>query len=154
MRIGEFAKRAGVGIQTIRFYEREGLLPPPPRTAAGYREFTIEDLERVRVIRVCQKIGFTLGDIKGLLEPHRALASLGLDLPAKQEASRNILKSATARLDQLDEMLATLQGVRSGMAELVAGLTKGELRTCPAAKAVKHVKVAPRPGPGAVPRQS
>src|SRR5271165_6959995 len=60
MRIGELAERAEVNIQTLRFYEREGLIPPPERTASGYRSYALSDLERVRFIRICQGLGFTL----------------------------------------------------------------------------------------------
>ncbi len=75
MRIGELARRAGVNVQTLRFYEREGLLPSPSRTASGYRAYSPADLERVRVIRVCQRIGFTLKQVRAVIEPHGVLAS-------------------------------------------------------------------------------
>ena len=54
MRTGELARQAGVNIQTVRFYERERLLDPPPRTPAGYRRYSADDLERVVFIKTCQ----------------------------------------------------------------------------------------------------
>src|SRR5215468_10514333 len=70
MKTGELARQAGVNIQTIRFYERERLLASPPRTAAGYRRYSQEDLERVVFIKTCQRLGFTLKDIRSLTELH------------------------------------------------------------------------------------
>jgi DNA-binding transcriptional MerR regulator len=76
MRIGELAVRAEVNIQTLRFYEREGLLRPPARTPSGYRSYTVSDLERVRFIRLCQRLGFTLHEIQHLLILHQNLTEI------------------------------------------------------------------------------
>ena len=67
--IGKLASAAGVGVETIRFYEREGLLKPSARSASNYRLYSEEDLERLRFIRAAQATGFTLGDVKALLRP-------------------------------------------------------------------------------------
>jgi DNA-binding transcriptional MerR regulator len=71
---GELAKRGGVNIETIRYYERRGLLPKPPRSAAGYRLFSLDDDRRVRFIKRAQELGFSLKEIEELLalqnEPH------------------------------------------------------------------------------------
>ncbi len=69
--IGAFAKAVGVRPDTIRYYERNGLLPHPARSSAGYRLYAESDLERVRFIRKAQQLGFTLGEI-GLLLTQRA----------------------------------------------------------------------------------
>lgn len=68
MQIGELAKRAGVNIQTVRFYERRGLLPNPQRKESGYRMYGEEDLRRMRFIRQAKALGFSLNDIKGFLQ--------------------------------------------------------------------------------------
>jgi MerR family mercuric resistance operon transcriptional regulator len=67
MQIGELAKQAGVNIQTIRFYEREKLLPAPTRKPSGYRVYTVEDLRRLRFIRQAKALGFRLEDIRAIL---------------------------------------------------------------------------------------
>ncbi len=67
MKIGELAKKASVGIQTIRFYERQGLLPDPGRTDSGYRLFTDAHLRQLRFIRQAKALGFALEEIKGIL---------------------------------------------------------------------------------------
>lgn len=76
MRISELARRASVNIQTVRFYERRGLLREPARTASGYRSYEQADLESVVFIRWCQRLGFTLNEVRQLLELHRAIAKL------------------------------------------------------------------------------
>jgi MerR family copper efflux transcriptional regulator len=67
MTVGALAKQAGVKIDTIRYYERRGLLPKPPRTDCGYRTFTPSSLERLRFIRQAQALGFTLAEVNQLL---------------------------------------------------------------------------------------
>jgi MerR family mercuric resistance operon transcriptional regulator len=67
LRIGEIAKRAGVSVGTVRYYERRKLLPPSPRSDGGYRLFAVETIERVRFIKQAQEMGFSLDDITTLL---------------------------------------------------------------------------------------
>src|SRR2546428_8659491 len=67
MRIGELAARAGVSVQTVRFYEREKLLPTPERTESGYRVYGDEDLRRLRFIRQAKALGFSLVEIREIL---------------------------------------------------------------------------------------
>jgi Hg(II)-responsive transcriptional regulator len=68
MRVGELADAADVGVQTVRYYERRGLLPPPPRTPAGYRRYPPAAVDRVRFIRRAKELGFSLREIGELLE--------------------------------------------------------------------------------------
>jgi MerR family copper efflux transcriptional regulator len=67
MTVGALAKQANVKIDTIRYYERRGLLPKPPRTDSGYRTFTFSSVERLRFIKQAQALGFTLAEVKQLL---------------------------------------------------------------------------------------
>ncbi len=66
--IGPLAKQAGVGVEAIRFYEREGLLPEPPRSASGYRQYSSDSVQRLRFIRKAQTLGFSLNEISELLD--------------------------------------------------------------------------------------
>jgi DNA-binding transcriptional MerR regulator len=68
MRIGDLAARAGVDAQTVRYYEREGLLDAPQRTASGYRDYGERHLERLNFIRHCRSLDMPLGDVRRLLE--------------------------------------------------------------------------------------
>src|SRR4051794_6456580 len=65
--IGELAKATGTKVVTIRYYEQAGLLPPPPRTAANYRAYGLDHLNRLRFIRRCRDLGFTLDQVRDLL---------------------------------------------------------------------------------------
>src|SRR6266542_5401936 len=86
--IGELARRPGIGQSTVRYYERAGVLPQPGRTAANYRLYADDAVTRLRFIRRAQQLGFTLNEIKGLLDlrvsrrmvPQYPLAGRFLDL--------------------------------------------------------------------------
>jgi MerR family mercuric resistance operon transcriptional regulator len=67
MRRGELAQRSGCNIETVRFYEKQGLLPAPPRTAGGHRNYDREHLKRLTFIRRSRELGFTLDQVRGLL---------------------------------------------------------------------------------------
>lgn len=86
--IGDVARAAGVGVETIRFYERRGLLPAPPRTAAGYRLYSPSAFERIRFIRHAKALGFTLEEIEDLLSLRRAPGCTCADV--KERADRKI----------------------------------------------------------------
>src|ERR1700687_2026699 len=75
MRVGDLAKRAGVNIQTVRFYERERVLRQPPRTSSGYRAYTDIDLRRLVLIKQLQPLGFTLKEIRQFAALHDSLPS-------------------------------------------------------------------------------
>jgi MerR family copper efflux transcriptional regulator len=131
MKTGELAKRAGVNIQTIRFYEREGLLRRPGRTAAGYRAYEASDLEQVVFIRQCQQLGFTLADVREVNALHRVLADSarkGLN----SAAQRDLLATAKRRLLAIDEKIAALMQLKSGMDAVVNVLEGRAAAVCPA----------------------
>jgi len=124
MRTGELARQAGVNIQTVRFYERERLLASPPRTAAGYRRYGQQDLERVVFIKTCQQLGFTLKDIRSLAELHGRLPRAGGGLAEKSERlkiaaiAQDRLRQIEEKIRQLSEMRAHLQAVyETGLAD-------------------------------------
>ena len=102
MRIGEIAKRAGVTVDTVRFYERVGVLPAPARTESGYRDYEPETAERIQLTRELQGIGFTLSDAVDALAAHDAGG-------ATCESERWRLQAA---LDRVDARLAELTALR------------------------------------------
>ena len=73
--IGQLARQARVNIETIRYYERRGLLSAPPRNRSGHRRYSIEALRRTDFIKRCQKLGFSLKEIEEILEKKRAVRS-------------------------------------------------------------------------------
>jgi len=131
MRIGELAARAEVNIQTLRFYEREGLLRPPARTVSGYRAYMDSDLEQVRFIRLCQGLGFTLREIQHLLILHKSVAEYRGTVKMKPSAVREIVTMANERLGLIDEKLSALSSMRTELTSLVAALTADPSGACP-----------------------
>jgi MerR family copper efflux transcriptional regulator len=114
--IGELAEAAGVATDTVRFYERRGLLPAPPRTASGYRQYDDEALDRLRFILRAKQLGFTLAEVDGLM-------------PARFATVRS---AAVAKIAALDAEAAELARVRERLAVLVASCDDGDLVTCEA----------------------
>src|SRR5215469_13998755 len=103
MHIGELARAAGVNIQTIRFYEREGLLPEPVRTASGYRSYEQRDLDQVLFIRRNHEIGFTLAEIQQLLHLHAALETMPRPMRRKPAEVNQIIALGRERLRQVNQ---------------------------------------------------
>jgi MerR family mercuric resistance operon transcriptional regulator len=108
LKIGEVADRAGVNLQTIRYYEREGLLPEPPRLASGYRMFPLDAVQRVRFIKRAQELGFTLSEIKELL-------ALRID---RERRSGDVQKLAQAKIADIEQKIRTLQSMKRVLKEL------------------------------------
>jgi MerR family copper efflux transcriptional regulator len=118
--IGALAKRAGVGIDTVRYYEREGLLEPQARLASGYRRYTANEIARLRFIRKAQALGFSLNEIRELLS-----------LSSHRDVGR-VKKKAEAKLSDVDRRIAELQRVRAALAGLVRACPgHGRAEECP-----------------------
>ncbi len=116
MKIGELAKRGGVNIQTIRFYERERVLRVAPRTVSGYRSYTERDLQHVLFVKQCQQLGFTLAEIKQLAGLHESLAaSRNLDRVAMDRFSL----MASERLRMIDGKISALREMRRNLERLL-----------------------------------
>ena len=123
--IGQLAKRGGVGIDTVRYYERNGLLAPRTRLASGYRRYSDLEVARLRFIRRAQALGFTLKEIKGLLA-----------LSAQRDVGR-VKSSAQAKLVDVEERIADLERMREGLAKLIAACPgHGRAADCPILKAL------------------
>ena len=103
MKIGEIARQAGVTVDTVRFYERVGVLPAPARTESGYRDYEPRTVERIQLTRELQAIGFTLADAVDALAAHDAGG-------ATCESERWRLDAALARVDA---KLAELNALRA-----------------------------------------
>ena len=111
MRIGEAARRAGVRVVTVRFYEAEGLLPPAERTASGYRELPESIVQRLRFIRRAQELGFSLAEIREFLRASDARGQL------RAEQIRPI---AETKLADLDERIRDLRRMQRAIRTLLA----------------------------------
>jgi MerR family mercuric resistance operon transcriptional regulator len=115
MRIGEVAAQAGVNVQTIRFYERRGLLKKPHRLSSGYRDYPAEVVKVVRFIKRTQKRGFTLQEIEILLQR----------LAARSLTAAEVRAGFKAKIQSLEEQIHELQTMRD---KLSAGLENCECR--------------------------
>lgn len=123
LRIGDLARRAGVNLQTIHYYERRALLPEPPRTASNYRMYPRDAIRRVRFIKHAQELGFTLEEIKELIS-----------LRATPRACCNdVRERAEQKAKQIDEKIRSLKAMRKALASLVAECSNGEdsVSECP-----------------------
>ncbi len=116
MKIGELAKKAGVNIQTIRFYEREQILREPQRTASGYRAYSDADFQRVVFIKVCQNIGFTLNEIRQLSGLHDSLSKTDV---GDAKPLHEICQMAQQRLRLIDEKIEALQTMRCNLLDFL-----------------------------------
>lgn len=122
MTIGRVARSAGVGVETIRFYERKGLIEQPLRPLdAGFRVYPAETVRRIRFIREAQEIGFSLREIDELL-------SLRAD-PAADSA--DVRRRAIAKRDEVERKIAHLQEIHGALEELISACPgRGAVREC------------------------
>jgi MerR family transcriptional regulator, copper efflux regulator len=118
--IGTLAQRAGVGIDTVRYYERSGLISPRERLPSGYRRYGGLEISRLRFIRRAQALGFSLKEIRELLA-----------LSSQRDVGR-VKKAAQAKLKDVERRIASLERVRDGLATLIAACPgHGRASGCP-----------------------
>ncbi|HQY70936.1 MAG TPA: MerR family transcriptional regulator [Pseudomonadales bacterium] len=125
--IGELARRAGVAIDTVRYYERNQLLDPAGRLASGYRRYGDSELRRLRFIRRAKALGFSLADV-------RALLSL-----SDERNVAKVKRAAEARLAEVEQRLAELERIRNALQALVAACPgHGRAEACPILNALNQ----------------
>ena len=107
--IGKLARAGDVGVETVRFYEKTGLLDEPPRSSSGYRQYPPEAVSRLRFIRRAKAVGFSLSEIKELLE-----------LRASRQNAGSVKAVAEARIDEIDLRLVELKEMRRLLERLTA----------------------------------
>jgi MerR family mercuric resistance operon transcriptional regulator len=121
-RIGQLAKKANVNLETIRYYERRGLLLEPPRNKSGHRQYSIKDLRRTEFIKRTQSLGFSLQEISDLLslkvEPDKTCA--------------DVQQRVKSKLIDIEEKIETLQRMKEVLQRLETNCPgKGPLNECP-----------------------
>ena len=118
----ELAKQGGVNLQTIRYYERTGLLPKPPRSGSGYRQFSTESVRRVLFIKRAQELGFSLKEIKELLALRIAPGSTRED----------VRKRAESKIVDIDGKVQHLRAMKKALVQLTDSCCgSGPASDCP-----------------------
>jgi Cu(I)-responsive transcriptional regulator len=120
--IGEVSKQTGLGVDTIRFYEKEKLIPPPPRSHSGYRIYSTEIVERICFIQRAKTLGFTLSEIADLLS-----------LRANPESSAaEVKQKALRKIDAIENKIRNLKEIQKELKALAATCSgTGTVDTCP-----------------------
>ncbi|HEY0786796.1 MAG TPA: MerR family transcriptional regulator [Acidobacteriaceae bacterium] len=139
MRIGELAQKAAVNIQTIRFYERRGLLRAPLRNSSGYRAYEKSDLDQVTFIKRNQELGFTLEEIKQILHLHSVVAAMAFPLRQKPAELSAILAIGRERLACINQKARTLRAMGLRLTSIVRQLEAATVATCPASTPARRV---------------
>lgn len=127
--IGEVANRSGIGIETIRFYERKGLIDDPPRTVSGYRQYPEDVILKLRFIRQAKQLGFSLQDIKELLALRIEPGVTCKDIKARTTSKISEIEEKIQILLKMKKVLTTLDTSCKG---------RGPISSCPILAALEH----------------
>lgn len=126
---GELAQQGRVNSETIRYYERRGLLPKPPRTPAGYRTFGTDAVRRLHFIKRAQELGFALKEIKELL---------ALRVDARTSCA-DVRKRAEAKIASIEQKLRALRAMKRALVRLTAACVgRGPVSACPILESLDH----------------
>jgi MerR family transcriptional regulator, mercuric resistance operon regulatory protein len=129
LRTGEVAARAGVNVETLRYYERRGILAKPGRRPSGYREYPPDAVRLIRFIKKAQGLGFTLDEVQELLRLRSDGAASCSDVRA----------AAAAKIAHIDAKIRSLSAMRSALDALVASCNRSRsTRECPILEALEH----------------
>jgi Hg(II)-responsive transcriptional regulator len=132
MWISEAAEQAGVNVQTLRYYERRGLLPKPPRRTSGYREFPADAVRIVRFIKRAQELGFSLDEVEELLR---------LRKNSRRDRAR-IRRVAEQRVAQIDQKIDELTRMRKALSGLVHACHADADLDCPIIEALDRAEAS------------
>ncbi len=125
--IGRLARQAGVGVETIRYYEREGLIDQPPRRGSGYRQYDPEVVRRLQFIRHAKELGFTLREIRELLD-------LRVDTDCRCES---VLQLAQHRLIDIEQRIEKLERMKQVLSKLTTACRERQRADpCPILEAI------------------
>lgn len=120
MRIGELARLSGTLRETIRYYEQVALIPAPPRTASGYRRYSGEHLKRLRFLRRCRDLGFSIAEVRSLL--HLAERA--------EQSCRPVTDLATEHLTRIRARIVDLKRLERSIADLLGSCPNERISDC------------------------
>jgi MerR family mercuric resistance operon transcriptional regulator len=122
LNIGQVAKRTGVTVETVRFYEKQDLIAAPQRSDAGYRQYPPETVKRVQFIQHAKEVGFTLKDIGELLALRQKPGTSCADIKL----------CATQKIEEVDQKIHDLQRIRDALGRMIMKCSgRGDLSECP-----------------------
>ena len=121
MTVGALAKQAGVNLETVRFYEKERLLPKPERTSGGHRLYTAADVERLQFIQRAKGVGFTLKEIRTLVRVREAEPS---------ESCEDVMELARRKLAEIEAKLAELGEMRTALHKFIDACPETDAAHC------------------------
>ena len=120
--IGQVAKQTGVTVETVRFYEKQGLIAAPQRSESGYRQYSQETVKRVRFIQNAKEVGFTLKDIGELLALRQEPGTSCPDIKLR----------ATQKIDEVDQKIRDLKRIREALTRMILKCgSRGAVSQCP-----------------------
>ena len=120
--IGQVAKQTGLTVETVRFYEKKGLILTPERSESGYRQYSSDTLKRLRFILRAKEVGFTLNDIAELLDLRRKPGTTCTDIKLR----------ALAKMEDIDQKMKDLKNIHDSLSQLVLRCSgRGKLSDCP-----------------------
>lgn len=126
---GQAAKAAQVGSETLRYYERIGIIPKPARSAGNYRVYDDETVQRIRFVKHAQDLGFSLEEIDELLSLRATKGSKAAD----------VKRRAQAKIRDVEQRISSLQNIRAALSELVENCSgSGPASTCTILHAIDH----------------
>lgn len=127
MTIGQLAKKAQVNVETVRYYERRGLIPEPPRRESGYRRYAQDAVARIQFIKRVKELGFSLREILELL-------SLRMD---PDTTCADVKRRAEVKIADIEEKIRSLRGMQKALMKLAASCTgRGPTNECPILEAL------------------
>jgi Cu(I)-responsive transcriptional regulator len=122
MTIGQIARQAGTAVATIRYYEQQGLIPPPERSPSGYRQFPPDTIKRLRFIERAKNLGFSLNDVHGLMDLEDQPAASSADVKAR----------VINKIEEINQKLDELSRMRDSLVQLADKCDgKSDLEHCP-----------------------
>lgn len=133
MRIGELGKQSGTLVETIRYYEQVGLMPAPPRTHAGYREYRPEHLQRLIFLRRSRELGFSIEEIRSLLRLTEQ----------RNQSCETVTRVAAQHLSDVRGKLADLRQLARGLQTLIGSCGGGQIADCKILEALTRVSADP-----------
>lgn len=144
MKIGELSKQAGVKVGTIRFYERRKLLKAPLRTLSGYRSYVPQDVKVVKAIKQLQELGFTLREIKELINLHRTTAACASNNRAQPRGVKRMIAMTKEKLLVIEKKSRLLRQMHRDVAKMLKNLQTSAEKACPVARESADAQSCPK----------